>query len=206
MSQGTGRANKRDAVLRESARLFAERGVEATTMRVIADACGMQAASLYHHFASKDELVAAILVRSDAHITGLYDAIRDAPLEPVDRLEAMIRATLDNLGHYRDAARIYYRDRAHVAASPLLTQVRDHAVAHDELWDRTIDAAIAAGRVSPRFAAISLRRLLQELMWSTARLRGDAVSADDIVHVLLRGILAPELELNRGRPPHRPKS
>ncbi|WP_161849188.1 MULTISPECIES: TetR/AcrR family transcriptional regulator [Frankia] len=192
MSQVAGRVNKRDVVLRESARLFAERGIEATTMRVIADACGIQAASLYHHFASKDELVAAILTRSDAHITGLYDAILDAPLEPADRLEAMIRATLDNFVHHRDAARIYYRDRAYVAQSPLLTRVRDNAVAHDELWDRSIEAALAAGRVSPRFAAIDLRRLLQELMWSTARLRGDAVSADDIVHVLLHGILAPE--------------
>ncbi|EIV94334.1 TetR/AcrR family transcriptional regulator [Frankia sp. QA3] len=203
MSQVTGRANKRDAVLRESARLFAERGIEATTMRAIADACGMQAASLYHHFASKDELVAAILTRSDAHISGLYDAILDAPLEPADRLEAMIRATLDNFGHHRDAARIYYRDRAYVAESPLLTQVRDNAVAHDELWDRSIEAAIAAGRISPRFEAINLRRLLQELMWSTARLRGDAVSADDIVHVLLHGILAPEP--GRGEPSHRPE-
>lgn len=48
------------ALLEIGARLFAEKGYEATSMRDISDAAGVSKALLYHHFASKDDIYARI--------------------------------------------------------------------------------------------------------------------------------------------------
>ena len=47
----------KDRIKREAMRLFVEHGVDAVSMRDIADAVGMKAPSLYAHFRSRDELI-----------------------------------------------------------------------------------------------------------------------------------------------------
>ena len=47
-------------ILREAAAMFAERGYERTSMRDLADRCGISKSLLYHHFADKEALYARI--------------------------------------------------------------------------------------------------------------------------------------------------
>ena len=56
-------AARREAMLREGFRLFAERGIEAVFMQEIADACGLSLATLYRYYSSKLALVIAIGTR-----------------------------------------------------------------------------------------------------------------------------------------------
>lgn len=51
----------RQLILDTAARLFREEGYAATSLRDIAGECGMKAASLYYHFASKDEIISEVL-------------------------------------------------------------------------------------------------------------------------------------------------
>jgi AcrR family transcriptional regulator len=48
-------------ILDTAARLFRDEGYASTSLRDIAAECGMKAASLYHHFSSKDEIVSEVL-------------------------------------------------------------------------------------------------------------------------------------------------
>lgn len=57
-SKGT---DSRERVLQIAARVLAERGYAGTTMRLVARRSGLEAASLYYHFSSKDELVECVL-------------------------------------------------------------------------------------------------------------------------------------------------
>jgi AcrR family transcriptional regulator len=54
----------RDEILGAAAALFAERGFAATTTRMIAERVGVRQASLYYHFAGKDELLIELLTTS----------------------------------------------------------------------------------------------------------------------------------------------
>lgn len=54
----------RDQVLNASAELFVTRGFAATSTREIAERVGIRQASLYYHFAGKDEILAELLQRS----------------------------------------------------------------------------------------------------------------------------------------------
>lgn len=60
----TGSASPRDQILDATAQLFVERGFAATSTREIADAAGIQQATLYHYFSGKDGILAELLQRS----------------------------------------------------------------------------------------------------------------------------------------------
>ena len=52
----------RQRILQIALELMSQRGVDGTSMRDLASACGLNVASLYHYFPSKRELLEAVLV------------------------------------------------------------------------------------------------------------------------------------------------
>jgi AcrR family transcriptional regulator len=66
-----------DEILGAAARLFGELGVTGTTMSRLASEVGLKQSSLYYHFHSRDEVVAALMARANV-----------VPLELVDRITA----------------------------------------------------------------------------------------------------------------------
>jgi AcrR family transcriptional regulator len=65
----------RDGVLDIAARLFREQGYGSVSLRKIAEAAGIKAGSIYYHFGSKDEIVAAVL---DAGFQVVHESMREA--------------------------------------------------------------------------------------------------------------------------------
>lgn len=73
--------------------LFRRNGFEATPMRELAGAVGIEAASLYNHLGSKDQLLADILVGTMGELLVVVEAaIEEAAPDPVSRLSAVVRA------------------------------------------------------------------------------------------------------------------
>ena len=90
--QLTPRAQEILATARE---LLENEGLEALSMRNLAERVGIRAASIYKHFGSKEALEAGLISRGFEEQAVLYDAALEASAEP---LAAMARA-------YRDFAR-----------------------------------------------------------------------------------------------------
>lgn len=92
---------KRGAILKGAAKLFAERGYSGASVKMIADACGMSKALLYHYYTDKEELLFDIL---ETHLEGLVSVVEGAAeedeAEPRARLERLCAALLEA---YRDA-------------------------------------------------------------------------------------------------------
>ena len=95
----------RGNLLAISARLFAKGGFEATSMRDIAGEAGMLAGSMYYHFPSKNELIAAVYEAGVAEIGAAVDLAVGRARTPWTRLEAACVAHLESL----------LADRAHAA-------------------------------------------------------------------------------------------
>jgi AcrR family transcriptional regulator len=79
LTRDARKAETRDALLRAAARLFAREGIEATSLERIAAEHGLSKGAVYAHFASKKELVAAVLdaFESDPALEPLRSAYAD---------------------------------------------------------------------------------------------------------------------------------
>lgn len=98
--RATDYGEKRKAIFRASARLFAENGYDGASMSRIADACGVSKALLYHYYDSKEALLYDII---DDHLHSLLatvEAAGDGEADPRKRLDALSIALLDA---YRDS-------------------------------------------------------------------------------------------------------
>jgi AcrR family transcriptional regulator len=81
----------KERIKRESMRLFVERGVDAVSMRDIADAVGMKAPSLYAHFRGRDELIGELFHASYAEYGRQLAEAAAMPGRFRQQLEAMVR-------------------------------------------------------------------------------------------------------------------
>src|SRR5579863_819276 len=80
-----------------AADLFWNKGFAATTTREIATAVGLQQASLYHHMASKEDLVYKICLASLQQFLADVPAAAGAVHCPTDRVRVLIREHLATL-------------------------------------------------------------------------------------------------------------
>ncbi len=92
--------DKRLAILRQSAGVIADRGVERASMSLIALKCGVSKALLYHYYTNKEELVFDILYSYLESLEASVAAADDPTLAPTQRLHRLVYTTLH---HYRDS-------------------------------------------------------------------------------------------------------
>ncbi|MGL5816462.1 MAG: TetR/AcrR family transcriptional regulator [Phycicoccus sp.] len=68
---------------------FYENGYAATGVDALADTAGVSKMTLYRYFASKEELICAVLDRADAWSAEQYERLMAAHVDPADRLAAV---------------------------------------------------------------------------------------------------------------------
>jgi TetR/AcrR family transcriptional regulator, cholesterol catabolism regulator len=89
--EGPDEANRRQALIRASARLFREKGFEATTVRDIAGAVGMRSGSPFYHFSNKQEILKAVMEEGLRQGLDRTEEALKAATTPQERFRAMVR-------------------------------------------------------------------------------------------------------------------
>lgn len=87
---------KRRAILEQSAVLFAQHGYDRASLSMLAEACGMSKALLYHYYTDKSELLFDIIHTHLEHllaVTAVPDGIR--PRDPRAHLQCLAETLLD---------------------------------------------------------------------------------------------------------------
>lgn len=91
---GGEEGNRRAELLRASARLFRDKGYEATTIRDIANAVGMRSGSPFYHFKSKQDMLRAVIEEGMQQALAAMQQAAAQPLPVRDRFRTMVRAHL----------------------------------------------------------------------------------------------------------------
>lgn len=136
---------KRDRIKTEALRLFAERGVEAVSVRDIAAACDMKAPNLYAHFASKEKLVSDLFHEGYCDYGAVLAAAASGSAPFRVRLERMVREICRLHDHDTDRFRfLVMTQHGYLSSVP-----RDE---HNpvEVICRTVAAAMDAGEIPRR--------------------------------------------------------
>ena len=142
-------------MLDAAARLFCTQGFQGTTVRDIARAVGMLPGSLYCHFATKEDLLAAVYERGVDRICGAVGDAVARQQDPWARLDAACVAHLEAVLRDDDYARVVVRvlpaEVGTVGAQ--LVQARDR---YEALWV----ALVQALPLPPRTDRRALRLML----------------------------------------------
>jgi len=147
----------RRLILDTAARLLRSGGYHQTTLREIAEAVGLRKASLYYHFASKEEIVEAVVndgVRF-VHEAVLAALAANADAAPGVRLEAAIAAHLTALHGNSDYTSASIKVFTFGATS-VPESVRRVRRAYEDVW-RDLVASLQAAGVQPARSPDALR-------------------------------------------------
>jgi AcrR family transcriptional regulator len=103
-------------IIEVSARLFAEKGYEQTTIQDIVNDLGMSKGAIFHHFASKEEIVEAVIGRHRDKLIAAAEAAADDKSVPV--YERLVRTALAL--HVSDGAGLQMAEHMHKPQNALM--------------------------------------------------------------------------------------
>jgi len=188
--------DRRSDILASAAELFARKGVGATTVREIADAVGMLSGSLYHHFESKDAIVAEILTGYLRAIQDRYAAVLASGKGPADSLHDLVVTSLQVASEQPQATTIYQNERPYLRERPRFADVLAGAADIQRTWLLVIEKGVAEGTFRADIAPRVFYRLIRDAVWLSVRWHHPAGEyptsqlADDITAVFLDGFSA----------------
>lgn len=160
----------RDEILDAAAELFTTRGYTNTSTRMIAEAVGIRQASLYHHFAGKDELLDALLGGTVDRPLAVARRIRESTARPEVKMYALALFDADQL----------CRTRWNLGALYLLPELREErfeSFRTDRYALMTLYGAIAAEMLGGVDSALpGIEELPFRLVETVVNSRADAES------------------------------
>lgn len=131
--RSVAKAERRAAILAESARLFAATGFNGVTIEDLGAATGVSGPAIYRHFNSKQAVLAALLVGVSDDLVGGGRAVVDTAPDAASALRALVAFHVDFALSQPDVIRVQDRDL------DSLSEADSHAVRalqrrYVELW------------------------------------------------------------------------
>jgi len=157
-------STKKDHILVEAARLFRELGFKASSMRDLAGAVGMEAASLYNHISNKQELLETICTTiADQHHATIIQAAAENQ-EPFEKIRTLVRLHIGVITRTPEMAAVAHDEWRHLNdfARHDFIQKRNQYEATLKGW---IDEGKKMGQLRSLDTEIILFTLLSSLQW-----------------------------------------
>ena len=179
-----------NGVLTAAVRLFNERGYEATSMGDLAERLGITKSSIYHHVASKQELLRMAI---DHALDGLFEAadeVRALKAPAIDRLELLIRRSVLVLADRLEFVTLLLRVRGNTAVEQrALLRRREFDARVTEL----VQLAQADGSVRPDVDPATAARLLFGMVnslteWYRPDRGGAEALAETVIAIAFEGL------------------
>lgn len=186
-----GASELKERILETASALFYTQGVRAVGVDLVVAQAGIAKTSLYRHFRTKDDLIAAFLQREDEHFWQTWDRVRqshiDDPLAELDAHCAWIGERVARL-NYRGCPQINvaaeFPDHEHPARKVALTHKQ-------QLRSRLKNIALRLGAKRPDELAGQLTILINgAFVSSSIYLEGEAtLLLKATVHTLVEAAL-----------------
>jgi len=191
MIETGGRRREIDTVASE---LFHANGYAATSVRDIAKALDIQAASMYAHVASKEDVLWSIVDgAASAFERRADDALGDASAtDPVDRLAALVEAHVEVVTADPQRSSVFVTEWRHLSPERR-SAISDRRDAYEARFRAAIEDGIAVGAFGATDPALAATFLLTALngiaTWyrPNGRLSADRI-ADHYVDLALRSL------------------
>jgi AcrR family transcriptional regulator len=148
---------------------FVEQGYHGTSIRTIASRANLSVPGVYHHYASKQDLLIEIVMHAMADLwERSTQALQEAGDDPTRRLDLLIECLV--LFH------AHRRDQAFIAASEIRSLIGDARTTliaardrQQRLLDSVVEDGVAQGRFTTTLAPIEVSRALVTMCTGVAQ-------------------------------------
>lgn len=159
------RPNRKSQLIEMATSLFQEKGYTASSMRDLAQKMGIEAASLYSHIKSKQEILNEICF-SMANL--FFEALDNIDRKPYPdaaiKLEKYILAHVAIITKHRDAAQVFFNEWKHLT-EPDISDFIKKRDAYEFRFRQVIQDGIEQGQFAHTDAKIAVLTLLSSLNW-----------------------------------------
>lgn len=166
---GTAGSARRAQLLAIAAELFATRGYSQTTVRDIADEAGILSGSLYHHFASKEEMLTEILQEFMGGLLQRFQAIVENGNDPRDILDGLIRSSFETIHETPHAVALYQQESAFLATIPEFEFVSRASRDVEKVWLGVLDAGRMSGAFRKDLDLSVVYRFIRDTVWASVQ-------------------------------------
>jgi TetR/AcrR family transcriptional regulator, cholesterol catabolism regulator len=185
--------DRKTEIISIAAQLFKEKGYSAVTMRDIAQAMNIKAASLYNHIKSKQEILVLIIIEIAEEFTSTMLEIVNSEETSIQKLEKVIQLHIDITLRNADALACLNNDWMHLADAQLnyFIKMREeyednfrtiikNGIANQEIKNLNVEVII--------FSTLSTLRTLY-LWYGKKKSPNPNVLKSNMIQVLLNGIV-----------------
>lgn len=183
---------KREVILREAAGLFRRQGFRAASMRELADRLGVEAASLYNHIDSKNELLQTICLKTGTAFIDMQQTLLHEKDGSDIRLEKIIRAHIRFMISAYDEVYVANHEWKHLP-EPALGEFLKLRRQYEQELAKLIDTGIRTGvfqSVQPQIAVLTILSALRgiEFWHRNNKNISPQQLEDEMLKLLLQGI------------------
>jgi len=182
-------SNKREIIFTAAAKLFRDRGYQATSMRDLAEAVNLKASSLYNHIGSKEEILKEICIANADKFSGGMEQILNLSVSPLDKIKALIELHIEiAIDDYTSVTS--FNDEWRHLGEPALSIFKEKRIKYENEFLSIIRDGIAHGQIKSLNPLVCLYTILSSTQWvydSQLDLKPSQISID-IANILVRGI------------------
>jgi AcrR family transcriptional regulator len=184
---------KWDEVVSAAARVFAEKGFEATTVDDLIEATGLQRGGLYHYMQNKSDLLVEVHRRLIEPLLAEIEEIDTEPHDPATALRLIARALARNIRDYNNEMIVFLHEWRTIRDEAAWEDIRRARRDLEHTIERTLRRGVRAGSFEIADTRLAVLALLGMFNHAHQWFRPDGrVSADELGEsfsdIFLRGI------------------
>jgi AcrR family transcriptional regulator len=185
--------DRKTEIINVAAKLFKEKGYSAVTMRDIAQAMDIKAASLYNHIKSKQEILVLIIIEIAEEFTKTMNQVVNSSETTIKKIEKIIQLHIDITLRDANALACLNNDWMHLADAELTYFIKMRED-YEENFRTIIQKGIADGEIKNLnleviiFSTLSTLRTLY-LWYGKKKSPDPTVLKSNMIQVLLNGIV-----------------
>lgn len=184
--------SRKDVIVKAGAILFREKGFGAASMRDLAENIGIEAASLYNHIRSKNEILESICFGVANRFTTYFEEIEFGSASPLEKIETIIRFHIHQMIENHEEVIVSDREWKHLD-EPYLSNFHTQRRNYRKRFAALIEEGIKKGQVkkidAPTAIIIMLHAVNGIESWhrSTAKISAKELE-DNMVVILIDGL------------------
>ena len=186
------KASKKEFILKKAPQMFREKGFAATSMRDLAETVGIEAASLYNHIRSKNEMLESICFDVANRFTIFMDELESGNQGTIKKIETLLRFHIKQMIETFEEVIVCDREWKHLD-EPYLSNFHNQRRSYRKRFAAIIEEGISKNEIkkidAPTAVLIMLHSVNGIESWhrSTAKISAKDLE-DNMVLIMIDGL------------------